>query len=85
MAFVRYDDAAEFALDLDECVIGLMGGLNDDGLLWTVNEGSGYLTLPLPLEKPSGDCILLTTTSALDLETLRSARLMKRTLCLLEG
>lgn len=64
MAFVRYDDAAEFALDLDECVFGLIGGLSEDGLLWMVNEGSGYLTLPLPLEKPSGDCILLAKPSA---------------------
>lgn len=66
MAFVRYDDAAEFALDLVECVyaFGLIGGLMEDGLLWTSNGGSGYLTLPLPLEKPSGDCIVLATPLA---------------------
>jgi hypothetical protein len=57
VAFVWYDDATEFALDLDEYVFGLIGGLMEDGLLWTVKGGSGCLAipLPLPLEEPSGD------------------------------
>lgn len=33
VAFVWYDDATELALDLDEYVFGLMGGLMEDGLL----------------------------------------------------
>lgn len=82
---MRYDEAAEFALDLDECVFGLMGGLMEDGLLWTVNEGSGYLTLPLPLENPSGDCIVLVKPLALYLEVLWTAGHTERTVCLLEG
>lgn len=65
MAFVRYDDAAEFARDLDECVFGLMGGLIEDGPLWMGNGGSGYLALALPLEKLSGDCVGLAMALAL--------------------